>query len=71
MMAQITSNPIVVIFLGTLPVLAGIIWGILQNKEQFGLIHQRLERMQDRLDKIDVRLAVVETRLEGPKLVGR
>lgn len=70
-MPEFANNPIVVIFLGTLPVLAGILWGVLQNKEQFGLIQSRLERMEERLDKIDVRLAVVETRLEGPKLVGR
>ena len=77
------SSPAFSVFLGTLPLLGTIPWGLLQNDrrlqaldKRMDSIDQRLTRMETRIDSIDTRLGTVserlvrvETKLEGGQLV--
>ncbi len=77
------SSPAINVFLGTLPLLGAILWGLLQNDrrsqaldKRIDGIDQRLGRMETRIDSIDSKLAIVserlvkvETKLEGPPVV--
>ena len=41
------------VFLGTLPLLGAIVWGLLQNDRRLTALDQRLGRMETRIDSID------------------
>ncbi len=64
------DSPAVNVFLGTLPLLGAILWGLLQNDrrllaldKRIDGIEQRLGRMETRIDQIDAKLATVCERL--------
>ena len=66
------DSPAVNVFLGTLPLLGAILWGLLQNDRRLNAIERRLGRLGTRIDSIDVKLSTVserlvkvETKLEG------
>jgi len=70
------DSPAVNVFMGTLPLLGAIVWGLLQNDKRLNAIGQRLGRMETRIDSIDgnlsavrERLVRVETKLEGGHVV--
>ncbi len=70
------DSPAVNVFLGTLPLLGAIVWGLIQNDRRLNAIDQRLGRVESRIDSVDSKLAVVgerlvnvETRLEGGHVV--
>jgi hypothetical protein len=70
------ESPAINVFLGTLPLLLTLAWGLFANNQRLNGIEKRLDRIDDRLDRmetkieaIDVRLVRVETRLEGKQVV--
>lgn len=77
------DSPAINVFLGTLPLLGAILWGLIQNDRRLLAIDkridgvdQRLGRMETRIDSIDTKLsgvservAKVEVRLEGGQVV--
>jgi hypothetical protein len=69
-LTQLASIPAISVFLGTLPLLGAILWGLLQNERRLAAIDKRLDLMDKRLDGIDRRLDGVESKLEryGDKL---
>jgi hypothetical protein len=83
MLKELLNSPAVNVFLGTLPLLGAILWGLLQNDRRLQAldkridgVDQRLGRMETRMDSMDgklsvvgERLAKVETKLEGGHLV--
>jgi peptidoglycan hydrolase CwlO-like protein len=80
---SLLDSPAVNVFLGTLPLLGAILWGLLQNDrrlnavdQRLGRIETRMDRMETRIDSIDAKLATVserltrvETKLEGGHVV--
>ncbi len=67
---SLLDSPAVNVFLGTLPLLGAIVWGLLQNDRRFqaldkrmGGIDQRLGRMETRMDRMETRLDSVDTKL--------
>jgi hypothetical protein len=73
---SLLDSPAVNVFLGTLPLLGAIVWGLLQNDRRLGRIETRMGRMEIRIDSIDAKLATVserltrvETKLEGGHVV--
>ena len=73
---SLLDSPAVNVFLGTLPLLGAIVWGLLQNDRRLGRIETRMDRMEIRIDSIDAKLATVserltrvETKLEGGHVV--
>jgi hypothetical protein len=73
---SLLDSPAVNVFLGTLPLLGAIVWGLLQNDRRLGRIETRMGRMEIRIDSIDAKLATVserltrvETNLEGGHVV--
>ncbi len=82
-MKALLDSPAVSVFLGTLPLLLTIAWGLFINNKRLDAIDKRLDRIDSRLDRIDtcldhietnllsldLRLTRVETRLPGSKLV--
>jgi DNA anti-recombination protein RmuC len=83
MLKELLNSPAVNVFLGTLPLLGAVLWGLLQNDRRLQAldkridgVDQRLGRMETRMDSMDgklsavgERLAKVETKLEGGHLV--
>jgi len=83
MLKILLDSPAVNVFLGAVPLLGAIIWGLLQNDRRLQAldkrmdgVDQRLGRMEMRIDSIDNKLAVVserlvkvETKLEGGHVV--
>jgi hypothetical protein len=77
------DSPAVNVFLGTLPLLGAIVWGLPQNDRRLQAldkridgVDQRLGRMETRIDSIDGKLGTVSerlvkvgTRLEGGHVV--
>ena len=71
------DSPAMNVFLGTLPLLLTIAWGLFQNDRRMTRIESRIDsveskidRMDSRLSQISERLARVETKIEiSPKLV--
>jgi len=70
------DSPAVNVFLGKLPLLGAIVWGLLQRGKRLTCIEQRLGRIETRIDSMDgnlsavrERLVRVETKLEGGHVV--
>lgn len=64
------ENPAVNVFLGTLPLLLTLAWGLFQNDRRLTRIETKIDSMDSKLNTISERLIKVETRIEGaPKLV--
>ncbi|MBV8895562.1 MAG: hypothetical protein JO051_03545 [Acidobacteriaceae bacterium] len=59
------DSPAVNVFLGTLPLLLTLAWGLVQNDRRFASIEGRLNRMDHRFDRMDARFDRIDTRLEG------
>jgi chromosome segregation ATPase len=64
-MKELTSNPAVAVFLGTLPLLGAIIWSLLDQRTRFMRLETKLDSVDGKLGAIDVRLAKVETRVDS------
>jgi hypothetical protein len=58
MLKALLDSPAVNVFLGTLPLLGAIVWGLLQND-------RRLQALDKRIDGVDQRLGRMETKLDG------
>jgi len=64
------ENPAVNVFLGTLPLLLTLAWGLFQNDRRLTRIETKIDSMDSKLNTVSERLIKVETRIEGaPKLV--
>jgi len=64
------ENPAVNVFLGTLPLLLTLAWGLFQNDRRLTRIETKIDTMDSKLNTVSERLIKVETRIEGaPKLV--
>ena len=64
------ENPAVKVFLGTLPLLLTLAWGLFQNDRRLTRIETKIDSMDSKLNTVSERLIKVETRIEGaPKLV--
>jgi hypothetical protein len=82
-LAEVLNHPAISVFLGTVPLLMTIWWGLMSNNQALKAITENLKVLNDRVarvdtkvddlgkkvNEIDVRLARVETRLELPRLV--
>jgi hypothetical protein len=65
----ILDNPAVNVFLGTLPLLLTIAWGLFVNERRLTRIEANLDTIRTDISSIKERLTRVETKLEGTKLV--
>jgi len=80
---ELLNHPAISVFLGTIPLLMTIWWGLMSNNQalkamtdNLKLLNDRVARVETKVDdlnkkvyEIDVRLARVETRLDSPRLV--
>jgi chromosome segregation ATPase len=83
MLKDLLASAAVNVFLGTLPLLGVIVWGLLQNDrrlqaldkridgvdQRLGRMETRMDSMEGKLSAVSERLAKVETKLEGGHLV--
>jgi hypothetical protein len=79
MLKELLNSPAVNVFLGTLPLLGAILWGLLQNGRRLQALDKRIDGVDQRLGRMDSmdgklstvgeRLAKVVTKLEGGHLV--
>ena len=58
------QNLAVNVFLGTLPLLFSIVWGLIQNDRRLNGIEKRLDRMDVRMDRIDARFDRIDAHLD-------
>jgi hypothetical protein len=69
MLKDLLASPAVNVFLGTLPLLGAILWGMLQNNRQIdalrGDINVLRGDVKSRFDGIDQRLGRMETRVDS------
>lgn len=72
---QIVGIPAVSVFLGTLPLLGTILWGLPQNERRLSAIEKhmdsiesKIERYGEKINSSETKIAVIETRLDGPRL---
>jgi hypothetical protein len=67
------SNPTVSVFLGTLPLLLTIAWGLITQNQRLSRLETKIDSMDMRLtgelSEVKERLARVETRLEGKHVI--
>ena len=61
-MEELLGRPAVSVFLGTLPLLGAIVWGLLQNDRPKAL-DKRMDGMESRLNRIETRLTGSNTSL--------
>ena len=55
-LVQFAGLPAVQIFLGTLPLLGGVIWVSIQSNQRFATLERRIDRLEDRMDRIEAKL---------------
>lgn len=69
MLKDLLASPAVNVFLGTLPLLGAILWGLLQNNRQIdvlrGDLKSRFDSLDKRIDGVDQRLGRMETRIDS------
>jgi tetrahydromethanopterin S-methyltransferase subunit G len=65
MLKTLLDSPAVNVFLGTLPLLGAIVWGLLQNDRRLQGLDKRLDGIDTRFDRVDKRFDHVEARLDG------
>ena len=53
------------VFLGTLPLLGTILWGLLQNDRRLQALDKRIDMLDKRIDGVDQRLGRMETRIDS------
>ena len=63
------DSPAVNVFLGTLPLLLTIAWGLFTNDRRLTRIESKLDTMDGKLTNVSERLVRVETRMDGSKVV--
>ena len=63
------DSPAVNVFLGTLPLLLTIAWGLFTSDRRLTRIESKLDSMDGKLSTVSERLVRVETRMAGSKLV--
>ena len=57
--------PAIEVFLGTLPLLEAIVWGLLRNERSLRAIDKRIDGLDKRMDGMDQRLGRIETRIDS------
>lgn len=62
---DLLNSAAVNVFLGTLPLLGAIVWGLLQNERSLKAIDKRIDGLDKRMDAIDGRLGRIEIRLDA------
>ncbi len=63
-LSGIMQSLVVTIFLGTLPLIGTIFFGLLQNDRRLSRIEGKLDLVKVSVHSLDKRLAVVETKLD-------
>lgn len=69
LLKTLLDSPAVNVFLGTLPLLLTIAWGLFSNERRLTRIENKLESIDAKTGLISERLVKVETKLEITKLV--
>jgi hypothetical protein len=59
------DSPAVNVFLGTLPLLGAIIWGLLQNDRRLQALDKRIDGVDQRLGRMETRMDRIETRMDS------
>lgn len=66
---SLLDNMAVNVFLGTLPLLLTLAWGLFQSDRRLTRIENRLDSIDGKIGNVTERLARVETKLEGGKIL--
>jgi DNA anti-recombination protein RmuC len=59
----VLDTPAFQVFLGTVPLLGAIIWGLLQNERSLRAIDKRIDGLDKRMDNMDKRMDGIDQRL--------
>ncbi|HTU45110.1 MAG TPA: hypothetical protein VMF91_08615 [Bryobacteraceae bacterium] len=66
---SLLDNAAVNVFLGTLPLLLTLAWGLFQSDRRLTRIENRLDTVDQKLGSVSERLVRVETKIDGNKVL--
>ena len=62
---SLLDSPAVNVFLGTLPLLGAILWGLPQNDRRLRALDKRLDGVDQRLGRIESHIDSIDNKLSG------